>query len=517
MPAQIQARNKSENPIKNPLSLEFSNVFVGAQQAHGRWPKNASERPSTEKGAAQPEHYALHLAGEVGLGVVPVREDGTCRFAAIDVDQDTVDHARLAAEVARRRLPLSVCRSKSGGAHFYLFVAEPGLPAGRARELLMRWAGLLGFPSAEIFPKQVKTGPNNKGNWLNLPYFASERTVRYAVGADGKAQSLAEFLASVKFFNEATYHGDETIDTDVAEMPPCLQYLSASGIPEGARNQGTFNIGVFFRKSDPEHWRERTAQFNSVANRPPLSFREVTAILKSLGQTRYQFTCEQSPIREFCDRQTCLKLRFGVAHRPWEEGNGYATLQVSNLRKVLTDPPHYFLDLNGHQMSLSLEEFLDFAKLRRAAVGRFNLLFSPMKAAKWDAIISELLKHQTDIPAPPDSSVAGQVNAALDGFLEYKDKARTRQDLLCGLPFQLGDKILFRFADFQRHLQARRLDKLSSPEVFSMLLSRKIEYTRMSICGKKLHIWMIPVSEANLQTEDFSDPESNEPKLEDEI
>lgn len=505
-------------PAKKEIEKQFQDIFVGSGLAHGLHHVETG-RSETVRGPASDADYDAHLTGKVGVGVglVPVREDGTCRFAAIDVDQETIDHARVAADVARRRFPLTVCRSKSGGAHLYAFFAEPGSPAGRVRELLTRWEGLLGFPSAELFPKQLQIGPRNKGNWINLPYYAGARTTRYAVAPDGRALTLAEFLASVKFFDEATYHGDEAIDTNVAQMPPCLQCLSAHGNPEGSRNQALFNFGVFFRKSDPVGWKDRTLQFNLVANRPPLPFREVSAIIKSLSQTRYQYMCEQSPIRELCDRQECLKLKYGVAHRPWEEGDGYASLQVSNLRKVLTDPAQYFLDVNGHQMSLSLEEFLDFAKLRRAAVGRFNLLFSPMKAVKWDAIISELLKHQTDIPAPPDSSVAGQVNAALDGFLEYKDKARSRQDLLCGLPFQLGDKVLFRFSDFQRHLQARRLDKLTSPEVFAMLLSRKVEYTRVSICGKKLHIWMIPVSEVNVQTQDFSEPGSNEPKLEDEV
>ena len=80
-----------------------------------------------------PEHYAEHLAGKLGLGLVPVRRDGTCRFAAIDIDIDSIDHPALLQKVLARKLPLTVCRSKSGGAHLYLFMKEPGQSAATAR------------------------------------------------------------------------------------------------------------------------------------------------------------------------------------------------------------------------------------------------------------------------------------------------------------------------------------------------------------------------------------------------
>ena len=36
--------------------------------------------------------------------------------------------------------------------------------------------------------------------------------------------------------------------------PPCLRILESKGYPEGTRNNGLFNVGVFYRKAFPNDW-----------------------------------------------------------------------------------------------------------------------------------------------------------------------------------------------------------------------------------------------------------------------
>jgi hypothetical protein len=57
-----------------------------------------------------------------GIGIVPIRDDATCVWGAIDIDLDKEPNLTvLAKQVHKLELPLIVCRSKSGGAHLYLF------------------------------------------------------------------------------------------------------------------------------------------------------------------------------------------------------------------------------------------------------------------------------------------------------------------------------------------------------------------------------------------------------------
>ena len=48
-----------------------------------------------------------------------------------------------------------LCRSKSGGAHIYLFIDEP-VSASLLQRKLRQLAASIGFGQAEIFPKQTQ-------------------------------------------------------------------------------------------------------------------------------------------------------------------------------------------------------------------------------------------------------------------------------------------------------------------------------------------------------------------------
>ena len=50
----------------------------------------------------------------------------------------------------------------------------------------------------ETFPKQTyRLNEQDVGNWLNLPYFDKDRTLRYAI-KDGKALKYSEFIEYAK-------------------------------------------------------------------------------------------------------------------------------------------------------------------------------------------------------------------------------------------------------------------------------------------------------------------------------
>ncbi len=181
----------------------FHALFAGLDRAHGRYTpekangggKKVGGAALTVRSAPTPQLWERHLAGTYGLGVVPIRDDGTCRWGAIDVDvYQRLDHAALRRRVEERGLPLVVCRSKSGGGHLFLFLADDA-PAELVRSKLTEWADALGYPGAEVFPKQTRLDDEGVGNWINMPYQAGDRTTRYAVGSDGAALSATEFLA----------------------------------------------------------------------------------------------------------------------------------------------------------------------------------------------------------------------------------------------------------------------------------------------------------------------------------
>jgi hypothetical protein len=230
------------------VKRSFQELFSGSEKTHGHW--TAESGFDTQKGPALDQDYLDHISGKLGLGLVPVRVDGTCVFGALDIDVDTIDHQALYAKVKARNLPLNVCRSKSGGAHLYIFFDRP-YKATEVQKILRRYSEILDYPKCEVFPKQTKIDDKNLGNWINLPYAGGDRSLRYCVGPAGSL-SVDDFLNTVIMYdpNRKIEDGrDEDSDKLVQIMPPCLVKLDRSGLPEGVRNNGMMGFGIFYRKA----------------------------------------------------------------------------------------------------------------------------------------------------------------------------------------------------------------------------------------------------------------------------
>ena len=167
--------------INSEEAKTFKALFSGYSQAHGAFEiKETDSQTGKIKGNARTMHrgatlreWEEHLAGgPKGLGAIPLLDDGvSVKWAAIDIDDNQIDHYCLEAKVIELALPLVVCRSKSGGAHCYLFLEKP-CPAKDAVDALKNWSAALGHPGVEIFPKQIcrevdeKTGNTRPGNWI---------------------------------------------------------------------------------------------------------------------------------------------------------------------------------------------------------------------------------------------------------------------------------------------------------------------------------------------------------------
>ncbi len=137
--------------------------------------------------------WRMHLAdGDPSwLVVIPIRRpDSRCRFGAIDIDNFRIDHAALARRVDALGMPLIVDRSKSGGAHLWLFLTD-WAPAARVRALLKRWAAALGHAGVEVFPKQDQIDGAHDGNGIAAPY----RKGTFAYGPHGNVLGLGEFIS----------------------------------------------------------------------------------------------------------------------------------------------------------------------------------------------------------------------------------------------------------------------------------------------------------------------------------
>jgi hypothetical protein len=183
--------------------MKFKNIFEGLKIAYGQYQKgDVAANGDKQKGKAfivrknvSDDLWEKHLQGEgPALGIIPITEDNTCRWGCIDIDEYNFDHSKLIQSIRNLDLPLIVCRSKSGGAHVFLFTKE-NIPASLMQSKLKQMSKVLGYEGSEIFPKQTEilVERGDTGNFLNLPYYNGTKGLRYAINDEGNSCTLEEF------------------------------------------------------------------------------------------------------------------------------------------------------------------------------------------------------------------------------------------------------------------------------------------------------------------------------------
>lgn len=510
---------------------QFQALFQGHAQYYGRYPLKGETFtdgkpmiPWTEKKRPlEDKTWIAHLSGQgLGLGITPVMEDSTAVFGAIDYDTkpNEADLVDLNSRIQSNALPLVICRSKSGGAHFYLFSKEP-VPAKLMRDRLREYAMVLGIylnPNGhpvEIFPKQGRVDENAQGNWINLPYYEAKTTNRYALAADGSRLDLREFLSYANKRMVTREQLDVTTFTVESklhpEAPPCLQVLDRDGYPQGTRNDGLMNVGLLLEKVDPERWEQNLREYNHDRFNPPLNDHEVEGIIKSLrrdftGSRKYTYGCNKPPINHLCNRDLCKKLTYGI-----DSFDVAACTTIDKLIKVDVDPPRWLAYVDGQPVDVSTEQLLDPKQFKRRALDVLNRIIKIGTLAAWEKMVSNLLERLDVIEAPEDAGVFGQFKSHVRAFVEKRSE-NDLSDTLRGFPVEYEGWVWFRSEALMKHLERSRFRDYKVNEIYNAIRRMGGEHYQGKLpkMRQTVNLWKLPIPTADdEQTEPFELPPEN--------
>lgn len=491
-------------------AIRMLSLFGGYSKAYGTYgseEKNNSkggklEIRSTARTVREPVTEALwdiHLSGKHPIGIIPICEDNTAIWGVIDVDKYDLVYDDLLAAIDREKLPLVMCRSKSGGAHLFVFLSEP-VAAGDLIALLRSMAARLALGDCEIFPKQTKVlwERDDLGSWLNMPYFGGDETTRYGIKRGGMAMTTKEFLrkaeASKINFSTLSNVGTPVLPPDemMADGPPCLQHLASKGFPEGSRNNGLFALGVFCKKKFGDKWETALEDCNRKYMKPPLGIEEVTDVIKRLKKKDYNYRCGDQPIAPHCNSSLCRTRRFGV-------GGQDDFPVVSGVSVLETDPPLWFLDIEGERIELITDDLLQYRRFHKICAERLVKCYQPLKQNTWLQIVSEAMKGAIRIQAPPEVGVSGQFGELLEDFCINRHKGRTREDVLNGRPWEDENREqnkevrhYFRLRDLMSYLDREGFKLYSRSQITVRLRQMGGGHMFFNIKGKGVNVWYIP-------------------------
>lgn len=513
-------------------AIRFKALFRGNDRSFGVL-NLKTNNAITEKGSIPDKNYEDHVEGKRGLGVVPINDNDACYFAAIDVDRhgsDTdADFVALANEFSSKKLPVIVCRSRSGGAHCYVFFSEP-VKAVAARRLLNKWVSETNVPEYctsgfELFPKQdvlVRDDSGDKalGNWLNLPYVGGDNTERYAT-INGKKAPLDLFLTTAETIKISAAEVLNYLNGDHAEAPPCIQSMMTGGVESGFRNQAMYNITVYLKKAFPDDYRDKAYDLNQRVFDKPLSYVELKRTVNSAGRRDYRYKCGEEPCKSVCDRNACVKRQYGITKSEYKDlENEDRMPAVTEMIKYDTDPIKWGVVIEGKLINnIITEDLYDSHRMRMRISEALQIPVPQLTNKFWfDRVIEPLMPSARVESTPTDASLPGVIWARLK---EFTRKADTRKDgsdaeskkiLFTGSPVvhatKDGDKvIIFRAQDFVQYLKRTKSEELKGPNLwFALKNSGSVDHLKLRIGKQTVNVWSVPMEmdEELPETPDFT-------------
>ena len=515
-------------------------IFLGLERAYGIYEITGSK--NTAKGVKKDgrgrtvqepmtvDLWQQHLEGNKSIGVIPLRDDENCKWGCIDIDEYPIDIKNIIKQVEEMNLPLIPCSTKSGGVHLFLFTKEP-VPAIKVQSKLEEIAAAMGRTGDEIFPKQYQWSdqlPKERqtGNWLNMPYFAGEDTTRYGLDKEANSLSVDEFIEAVEKKSITEKKLDEIVpvkksrrkliakDTDDIwnQAPPCLVHMKLNGVPEGCRNVALFSYGVFFKKVHPEseEWKDKLHETNKKVCSRPLSHSEITALIQSLETSDYKYQCSQPPLVDFCQSGICVTRRFGIDASERDPVFG-------GLRKYLTDPPLWHLDMDGQTIVLETKQLHNFSMFQQRCMEVLNVCPPDMKKIDWVARLNNLLQDVQEVDMPSDMTKSGLVEEAILDFC-VSSESTSRLNILSNGVFRNEienekDEWWFRGKDVVTYIQNYKgMKNVKEAEIFDELkkmgANNMVKWIDKSIGNKS--IWclnVIEVDNSHVTADDFKKQE----------
>jgi hypothetical protein len=450
--------------MQTEIITKFKFIFEGLEDAYGLQyappDKSATVKVKGKIKIVREEVtdklWESHLEGKnPSLGIIPINRKNLCSWGCIDIDDYPFNHTSLVKKINKLKLPLIVFRSKSGGAHIFLFTTNK-VSAELMRNTLIEIAAVLGYANKEIFPKQISLNdPKDVGNFLNMPYHGGNKTTRYAFTKEGKQATLEEFM---KMYGTTALENLSKLNIrsnaeDMYEGPPCLQTLCANKVGEGQRNEALYNMGVYARKFDPDRWENLVDEYNYKYMSKPLGSKEVESVKKSLVKKDYFYKCTQQPIVSFCNKALCRTRKYGIG------GEDRQMPILSSLAKYDTAPPIWFLNVDGQRLELDTDEIQMQTRFQKKCIDALNHMPPKVKDEDWRLLINGLMDEVTVIPSSGDSDPLVRLQRYLKDFCTNRTQGKVIADLKRGVPVAIEGEIIFLFENLWTYLTKKKWDR----------------------------------------------------------
>ena len=180
----------------------------------------------------------------------------------------------------------------------------------------------------------------------------------------------------------------------------------------------------------------------------------------------------------------------------------------SNLTKQDSDPPIWFLDVEGGRLELETDDLLNQNRFQRKCMDALNKIPPKVKENVWRQIIQQLLDSLTNVEVPKEASTEGFFLELLEAFCTERP-ARERDELLLHKPWTDKGKTYFRLADLMEYLHRHNFKEYQRNKLTSKLKQLNGEPYFFNIKGKGVNVWHIDEFKAQDESHDLPEFDDN--------
>ena len=473
----------------------FKNIFYGLDRAHGVTLVGESNgdgnkikgKSFVKREPVTDELWQKHLDGADSLGIIPINDDNKCKWGCIDIDSYAeFDHKKLINKIKQFQLPLVVCRSKSGGAHVFLFT-EDYVSAGLMQDKLNEIRSVLGYGGSEVFPKQRELkSKDDTGNFLNLPYFNCGQTTRYAFMEDGEAASVDAFFELYERHKQKDITAIEIKrpETPYSDGPPCIELMAQNKIGEGGRNNALFHYGVYAKSKWPDNWKTKVMIFNESAMQQPLSDTEVQIITKQHDKKEWGYKCNDQPMCSLCDKKLCRSRKFGI-------GQEIIFPSLTDLQVVNLEEPYYYMNVDGNRLYLdSAKHLANQVLFQEECIKQLRINPPTLKTGDWKKITTVLLSSAEITEPAEGTSTKDILNNYLEDYCVNRIQKDDYEDLRNGGTYTKDGFHNFVFDNFFNNYLSRKHWRVPYQRT-SQMLKDDLNCTTKRVGKTKLSVFVV--------------------------
>lgn len=458
-------------------------------------------------------HWLAHLEGKEGLGVVPITDYQECSFMAIDLDLSLMEELQqtpsgMNEKVMQLALPLVVCRSKSGGAHLYVFFKEL-VEVASVRPTFVTIADILGLRSrdgvpVEIYPHTSKLDMDSKGKYINMPYFDANDTQRFAYGQNGGTLSLTDFLLLAEkksvtrkqFLNwTAPISGEDSIRSLVVQGPPCLQTLFDMGIPEGTRNDMLFQFGIMFKKAvGAAKFEDYTEWVSNNKASAPLPSGELDSLLRGIKKKDYHYNCAHQCMAKICQKDICAGRKYGIRGK----------VDFPSVKKILQwgDDNEQFeihFDEGAKILRITAADLLNFERVQSDMLQLHHIVIPTIKKMEWLEFVRVLVTKIERIIVPVEFRIEHRIRSVIMRMATSRAMGTKLEDLLVRKPVRLEEgKVLISHKEIKAEISKHRWqDYLDGMELPVIMEDMQGGFKTVTVGNEKMGVVWIPDPEFN--------------------